>query len=195
MAHKRETVQLYMIESQYTEYGYNHTRIEIKPGSEESLAILRTKAPDNYKDPGIAEKQIRMYSWLLDHDYLGMWNSSWEHAPFEFEWQHYKPYDATPETPHTYCEVSIKLGRKLDEIKSGTKLVERILAKAAKLGHHEYATLHDPKYIRDTLARMGAKPLTRVVIPPEACGYTFRQVELCTSRVLASVEPLLRVAS
>lgn len=193
MAHKRDQMKLYMIESQYSQHGYDFTRIEIKPGGEDSLASLAAKYVDNaigYDNPASAEKEERKYRWLMRQGYIGEWFSSWQCEPFDLEWQHYKPYDSTPATPHTYCEVSIRLGRKIGDIRSGMKLFERILAKAEKLGHSPYATLQDPKYIRDTLARMGAVPLTRVTVPPDATGYSFNQTELCTSRVLTSVLPL-----
>lgn len=188
---QKKIASVFFSETTFTRGEYSFTRITVRTGNEKTLDALIADCVDNragYSSQETADSQQRRYQWLRDQGYIGVWESRYDGTYVDLEWQHYKSSYGAPDS---FCEMTVAgLPRHVAEVRAAVKLIDRLFAAGGKLGHDSYVMKDDPKYLRDVLARMNAKPLVSVEIPPSVTGTSWGASESCTTRTLASVSAL-----
>lgn len=161
--------QLFVEETQFTEYGYKMTRLEISTGEWATFDHLIERCIDNkvgYYDnkpngPTGLETAMKMkarYEYLRAQGYPGCITSAYSTTTrITLSWQH--------GSNSGFCDAEIKLPDRLERLQPSAKLLNDLVNAAKRTGIRPYKFTRDPQHVMKVLRRRKVIVLETVKVP------------------------------
>jgi hypothetical protein len=171
-----EKRQLFVEETQFTEYGYLMTRLEICDGEWATFDHLIERCVDNktgYFDnkpdgPTGLETAMRMkarYEYLRTAGYPGCLTSAYSiTSRVTLTWQHHGD---------RFCDAEIKLPDRLERLQPSAKLLNDLVNAGKRGGVFPYKFVQDPMHVMAVLRRRKVIVLETVKVPQSVHATTW----------------------